>query len=286
MPLIKLIRPHHYVKNLFLFLPLFFVGKIDELELLGLSTAAFVAFCLGASAVYVLNDIVDIRYDQKHPSKKLRPLAAGVVSVKAAWILSVVLTVMALVLMAFVSRDALSVLIIYILMNIAYSFGLKKIALIDVTIVSVGFVLRLLVGAAATQVTLSSWIVIMTFLLALFMALAKRRDDVLMFQKTGEKMRSAVDGYSLPFIDTAIAVMSSVVIVAYINYVMSSELSRVMDGSYLYLTAFFVVLGIMRYLQKVYVYHDSSSPTKIAIKDRIMQLILLGWVTTFAWAIY
>jgi len=275
MPLIKLIRPHHYVKNLFLFLPLFFVGKIDELELLGLSTAAFVAFCLGASAVYVLNDIVDIRYDQKHPSKKLRPLAAGVVSVKAAWILSVVLTVMALVLMAFVSRDALSVLIIYILMNIAYSFGLKKIALIDVTIVSVGFVLRLLVGAAATQVTLSSWIVIMTFLLALFMALAKRRDDVLMFQKTGEKMRSAVDGYSLPFIDTAIAVMSSVV-----------KLSRVMDGSYLYLTAFFVVLGIMRYLQKVYVYHDSSSPTKIAIKDRIMQLILLGWVTTFAWAIY
>ena len=130
------------------------------------------------------------------------------------------------------------------------------------------------------------WIVIMTFLLALFMALAKRRDDVLIYLETGEKMRKVVDGYNLRFLDTAMAIMASVVIVAYTIYTTSTEVITRVQSEFLYLTAFFVIVGVMRYLQIVFVEKDSGSPTRIALKDRFMQITLIGWIATFAWVLY
>jgi 4-hydroxybenzoate polyprenyltransferase len=171
-------------------------------------------------------------------------------------------------------------------MNIAYSLYLKHVAIIDVTVIAIGFVLRLFVGAAVTDIELSMWIVIMTFLLALFMALAKRRDDVLIYLNTGKKMRKVIDGYNLQFLDAAMAIMASVVIVAYTIYTTSAEVVERVHSQYLYLTALFVILGIMRYLQITFVQKESGSPTRIVLKDRFVQLTLIGWILSFVWILY
>lgn len=284
--ILKLMRPHQYIKNLFIFLPLFFALKITDLALLSNTFIAFIAFSLTASAIYTLNDYHDIEEDKQHPKKKDRPLASGAISKPQAIIIMSVLFVAGFALMASLSLKAVGILSAYTIMNIAYSFYLKHVAIIDVMIIAIGFVLRLFVGSVATSIHLSMWIVVMTFLLALFMALAKRRDDVLIYLDTGKKMRKVIDGYNLQFLDAAMAIMASVVIVAYTIYTTSAEVVARFHSEYLYLTALFVILGIMRYLQIAFVHLDSGSPTKIVLKDRFMQLTLLGWIISFTWILY
>jgi len=283
---IKLMRPHQYIKNIFIFAPIFFALKVGGTTLLYNASIAFLAFSLLASAVYILNDYCDIEDDQAHPEKKHRPLASGIISKRQAMVLMVFLSVVGSVLMFTVSSDALLIMLIYIALNIAYSFYLKHIAILDVSIIAIGFVLRLFVGSAVTDIPLSMWVVIMTFLLALFMALAKRRDDVLIYEQTGKKMRKVIDGYNLQFLDTAMVIMASVVIVAYTIYTTSLDVIGRLHSEYLYLTSLFVILGILRYLQVVLVLEDSGSPTKIIYKDHFIQGTLLGWITTFAWILY
>ncbi len=279
-------RPHQYIKNLFIFLPLFFALKITDPSLLFNAVIAFIAFSLTASAIYTLNDYHDIEEDRQHPKKKERPLASGAISKSQAITIMSVLFVAGFTLMASLSLKAAGILAAYVIMNIAYSFYLKHVAILDVVIIAIGFVLRLFIGSAVTDIPLSMWIVVMTFLLALFMALAKRRDDVLIYLDTGKKMRKVIDGYNLQFLDTAMAIMASVVIVSYTIYTTSSEVVARVHSEYLYLTSLFVILGIMRYLQVAFVLKDSGSPTKIVLKDRFMQLTLIGWVLTFAWILY
>lgn len=286
MVIIKLMRPHQYIKNFFIFLPLFFAMQITDLSLLSNAIVAFIAFSLTASAIYTLNDYHDIEEDKLHPKKKNRPLASGDISKPQAIIIMAILFIAGFILMASLSLHAVAILASYVLMNIAYSFYLKHIAILDVTIIAIGFVLRLFIGSAVTDITLSIWIVLMTFLLALFMALAKRRDDVIIYLNTGKKMRKVIDGYNLQFLDTAMAIMASVVIVSYTIYTTSPEVLARMHSKYLYLTALFVILGIMRYLQIAFVLKDSGSPTKIVLKDSFMQFTLIGWVITFAWILY
>lgn len=281
--IIQLMRPHQYIKNLFIFLPLFFALKITDLDLLSNAFIAFVAFSLSASAVYVLNDYLDIEEDRKHPKKKERPLASGTLSKAFAVTMMLLLFLAGFTLMALFSFKALMILLLYLCMNIAYSFYLKHVAILDVVTIAIGFVLRLFIGSAVTGIPLSMWIVIMTFLLALFMALAKRRDDVLIYLDTGEKMRRVIDGYNLQLLDTAMAIMASVVIVAYVIYTTTDQRSQ---DQYLYLTSLFVIIGIMRYLQVAFVLKDSGSPTRIVLKDRFMQLTIVGWLISFAWIIY
>ena len=221
--ILTIIRPQQYIKNIFVLLPLFFSGQIINIELIPNALMAFVAFSLSASAVYILNDYKDIKEDRKHPKKKYRPLASGLISKNVALSLMTVLLIMGFSLMAIISFNALVILSLYIILNIAYSCNLKRIALLDVTIIASGFVLRLFVGSFAYEISLKIWIVVMTFLLALFMALAKRRDDILIFQKSGNKMRKAVTGYNLQLIDGAMIIMASIIIVAYINFTTSPE---------------------------------------------------------------
>ena len=282
----KLLRPHQYIKNFFIFLPLFFALKITDTHLLLNATIAFIAFSLTASAIYILNDYFDIEDDRRHPEKKNRPLASGAITKQQALKIMSTLFIAGFSLMAILSLKAAAILALYAIMNIAYSLHLKHIAILDVAIIAIGFVLRLFIGSAVTDIPLSMWIVIMTFLLALFMALAKRRDDVLIYLDTGKKMRKVIDGYNLQFLDTAMAIMASVVIVSYTIYTTSPEVVERVHSQYLYLTALFVILGIMRYLQITFVLKDSGSPTKIVLRDRFIQLTLIGWIITFAWILY
>ena len=279
-------RPAQYIKNLFIFLPLFFAMKITDTHLLADSFIAFIAFSLTASAVYILNDYMDIEEDREHPKKRSRPLASGVISKHQAITLMAILFTLGFTTMALLSLSAAGIMATYVIMNVAYSISLKHIAILDVTIIAIGFVLRLFVGSSATEIPLSMWIVVMTFLLALFMALAKRRDDVLIYMDTGKKMRKVIDGYNLQFLDTAMAIMASVVIVAYTIYTTSPDITEKFHTHYLYLTALFVILGILRYLQITLVLQDSGSPTKIVLTDPFMQLTILGWGATFAWILY
>jgi len=284
--IILLMRPNQYIKNLAIFLPLFFAMEIFNVKLLLNAGIAFIAFSLCASGVYILNDYFDIEKDRLHPKKRNRPLAAGTISKQAAFTLMIFLFITGITLMIILSRGAAIVLGIYVLLNIGYSIRLKHIAIIDVTIIAIGFVLRLFVGSEATLVPLSKWIVLMTFLLALFMALGKRRDDVLVFIETREKMRKVTDGYNLQFLDGAMMIMASVVIVAYTLYTTSVEVIMKLQSDYVYLTTIFVVLGILRYLQISFVEKDSGDPTHIAIRDTFMHLVLIGWVIAFIWILY
>lgn len=284
--LIRLMRPHQYIKNLFIFLPLFFSLQITDIALFTNACIAFIAFSLTASAVYTLNDYHDIEEDKQHPKKKYRPLASEEISKSQAIVIMSILFVTGFTLMTFLSLKAVGILVSYVLMNIAYSFYLKHIAILDVTIIAIGFVLRLFIGSAVTDIPLSMWIVLMTFLLALFMALAKRRDDILIYLDTGKKMRKVIDGYNLQFLDTAMSIMASVVIVSYVIFTSSAEVMARVNSDYLYLTGIFVILGIMRYLQVAFVLKDSGSPTRIVLKDHFMQFTLLGWVLSFTWILY
>jgi 4-hydroxybenzoate polyprenyltransferase len=284
--ILRLIRPHQYIKNFFIFMPLFFAGQIGNTELLLNVVIAFVAFSITASAIYVLNDYHDIEEDKQHPKKKYRPLASGSISKSQAIIIMPVLLVVGSTLMLSLSLKAGEILAAYVVMNIAYSFYLKYVAILDVVIIAIGFVLRLFIGSMVTGTSLSMWIVIMTFLLALFMALGKRRNDVLIYLEAGKKMRKVIGDYNLQFLDTAMSIMASVVIIAYIIYTITPEIVARVNSEYLYLTALYVVLGVMRYLQVSLVLKDSGSPTRVVLKDRFMQLTLIGWVLTFGWILY
>lgn len=283
---LKLIRPHQHIKNIFIILPLFFAGQITRPELFTNALIAFVSFSISASAVYILNDYLDIEDDRKHPAKKDRPLASGLISKKEGFFLIGLFSSIGLAIMATQSIQALTVLLLYIVLNIGYSFYLKHIAILDIAIISIGFVLRLFVGAIVTEISLSKWIVIMTFLLALFLALAKRRDDVIHFVTTGKKMRKAIDGYNLQFIDGAMMIMASVVIVSYILYTTSLEVIQRINNEYLYLTSFFVIIGVLRYLQISFVENNSGSPTKVLLKDKAMTINICAWGCSFVYLIY
>jgi len=283
---IKLARPHQYLKNLFIFLPLFFSLQITNLSLLLNTLEAFIAFSLTASAIYILNDYNDIEEDKQHTRKKYRPLAAGTITPPEAIQGMILLLSLGTVLMSLINLNALFILLTYVILNLAYTFYLKHIAIIDVTVIALGFVLRLFVGAAVTGVILSPWIIIMTFLLALFLALAKRRDDILIYLATGKTMRKVIHGYNLKFLDVSIGILATIVIVAYIMYITSVKSVIGGNTEYLYLTVLFVILGILKYLQISLVLQESGSPTKIILRSRFIQLILVLWVLAFGLALY
>lgn len=286
MTVIKLMRIHQSIKNLFVFMPLFFAGLFLDTHLLHLALLAFLAFTLIASSVYIFNDLQDIDEDKLHPKKKKRPLAAGLITKQQAVFIMLALMLLGIGLMYFTSLLALKILLAYLFMNIAYSLSLKKIAIIDVCIIAIGFVLRLFVGSAVTDVPLSMWIVVMTFLLALFIALAKRRDDVLIFQETGKQMRQAINGYNLKFLDAALVMIAAVTIVAYLLYTVSPEITTRLDTNYLYISTIFVILGIFRYLQIIFVENNSGSPVQLILSDGFLQFVIIMWLAFYTWVLY
>ncbi|MDR3697927.1 decaprenyl-phosphate phosphoribosyltransferase [Mucilaginibacter sp.] len=285
---IKLLRPKDWAKNMFLFIPSFFAGHFFVLQKIEPLLAGFFAFCCMASSIYIINDYRDIENDRKHPVKSKRPLASGKVPARAAIVISVVLVLLGVFLAWLANPDGWFLVILgaYYIMNLAYSFGLKNIAILDMIIVALGFVLRVKGGAVIANVETSSWLIIMTFLLALFMAIGKRRDDVLLQDSSGASMRKSLSGYNLSFLDTMLGLFSAIIIVAYINYTVAPD-SILRLGTYrLYYTSIFVIAGIMRYLQVVFVKKDSGSPTDILYKDRFIQVTIVLWIACFFTILY
>lgn len=284
--IIVLFRVKHYVKNLFIFMPLFFAEKITSVSILFDLAQAFFAFSLVASSVYILNDICDAEQDRKHPFKKMRPIASGLISRTVAIVIMGVLILAAFFLMIHLSFSASMLMLAYFIMNVLYSFYLKHFAIVDVSVIATGFVLRIFVGSFVGGVALSIWIIIMTFLLALFLGLAKRRDDLIILKETGVKMRKVIDGYTLEFIDNAMSILAAVVIVSYILYTSSIEVIARVGSQYFPLTAVFVILGILRYMQITYVFKNSGSPTHIILTDIFLQSTLFWWVFSCAYILY
>ncbi len=283
--LIRLIRPKDHIKNLFVLAPAFFAGKISSIPILKISLKAFLCFCLVASAVYILNDIKDLSEDRRHPVKKKRPLASGEISIKEAYTFLVIFLLLALILSFSLPIFFSFILMTYFIINLAYSFSLKHIAVIDIFCVASGFVLRILAGGIAVKVPISMWIIIMTFLLALFLSIGKRRDDC-NFLNEGLKTRRCIHGYNLEFINASMILMGGVIIVSYILYTVSPEITEKFHTKNLYITVFFVLLGLMRYFQLILVQKRSADPIKIFWEDRFLKLTVGAWLAVFGYFIY
>jgi decaprenyl-phosphate phosphoribosyltransferase len=283
---IKLIRPKDWAKNFFLFIPVFFAGQFFNATLLLHLFGGFVCFSLVASSIYIINDYKDIEDDKKHPVKKFRPLASGVVNKTTSIIIAIVFLLLGFAGAWLIRDKFMFVLAIYFGLNICYTFGLKNIPILDIIIIAIGFVLRIKAGSIIAKIALSEWLIIMVFLLALFMAIAKRRDDVLLKLSSGDDMRKAVKGYNLDFINTALSLICAVIIVAYFMYATSPETVNRLQTYRLYYTCLFVLAGIFRYLQLIYVQADSQSPTKILYKDRFIQITILLWIISFYIILY
>ena len=288
--IVILLRPQQWLKNGFIFIPLFFDHKLTDWYCLCSAILAFFAYSFAASAIYCLNDLIDVEADRKHPKKCKRPIAAGVISKVQALLLVALCLGVAFAIASMLEGNAqwkvIGILGVYIVMNIAYCLKLKQMAIVDVFIIAVGFVLRIFVGGFATGVVLSQWIVLMTFLLALFLAFAKRRDDVVIYEDTGVLARKNVNRYNLPFMNQVIGVVSSITMVCYIMYTVDPEVIARMGSRYVYLTSVFVLAGIIRYLQLTIVDVKSGSPTKVLMKDRFVQCSIIGWIITFVLIIY
>lgn len=294
--IIRLVRPKQWLKNVFVLIPVFFGGRLSDVHDLLATAFAFVAFSFAASSIYCFNDIIDADADRRHPVKCSRPVARGAVTMRQAYMLMAQMILLALCvvhcgryLSVFTPSQALrvgGVIAGYWLLNLAYCAWLKKYAIVDVSVIAFGFVLRVLAGGFATDIIPSRWLVLMTFLLTLFLSLAKRRDDVLRMNATGEAPRTNTIRYNLTFINQAITITASITTVCYIMYTVSPEVIARFQTEYLYLTTCFVILGLLRYIQITVVDEQSGDPTKIMLRDRFMQAVVVLWAISFAIIIY
>jgi decaprenyl-phosphate phosphoribosyltransferase len=282
--LLELLRPRHWIKNLFVGAPLFFTPAALSWQSLHQVAAGIATFCALASAVYILNDHVDRESDRLHPLKCRRPLASGRVGTVAAFAMLGLLVVYGLGLAASLSRDFACIAAGYLVINLGYSLGLKRVSIVDVMLIALGFVLRVEAGATLIHVEASAWILICTGLLALFLALGKRRDDLV--RALGSDHRRSLDGYTKPFLDMAVSIVLGALLVAYLIYCTDADAMARLGTDKLFYTAPFVVAGILRYLQIMIVEQCSGSPTSLVTTDRFLIITILGWVATFAALIY
>lgn len=283
---VKLIRPQQWIKNLFIFIPPFFAGVLFNSKTLIEGTIGLISFSLVASAVYILNDLKDIEVDRAHPAKKYRPLASSRISKQAAIALLALFSLTGLGIGFWLNEEFGYVITGYFLLNIGYCFGLKKVAILDMLIVALGFVLRTIAGGFIAEVAISQWLLIMIFLLSFFLAIAKRRDDILLQETSGVSVRKSTEKYNLDFINAAMTMISTIMIMAYIMYTISEEVIERIGFEHLYLTSIFVLSGIMRYLQMALVENKTSSPVRILYTDRFIQSVLVLWVLSFIFIIY
>ena len=285
-------RLEQWTKNAFVFLPLFFDRHLLEWSYWRPSLIAFFAFSFAASGIYCFNDIYDVEADRQHPKKCKRPIASGVISVTEGYIITVLCWLISAGLVltdifAFGNHTFLwAIIAFYVVMNLAYSTKLKQIPILDVFIIAIGFVLRVFSGGVNAHIYISNWIVLMTFLLALFLAFAKRRDDVVEWETTGTTRRKGINRYNTAFMNQAMTIVASLTMVCYIMYTISDSVIERIGNPYLYVTSVFVLAGIIRYLQIAIVDIKSGSPTKILLKDRFIQLCIAGWLLAFAIILY
>jgi 4-hydroxybenzoate polyprenyltransferase len=246
---------------------------------------AFLCFCTISSSVYIFNDYFDINEDKNHPQKRYRPLASGSISIKNGLVLMLILMISSLTVSYLISVELFLVIISYLALNFLYSKWLKHIAILDVNIIAVGFILRIVAGSVVSDVVPSIWILLITYLLALFLGISKRRTDVILAEN-GNDVRKNIEGYNLIFIDVILGILASIIIVSYIFYCISPEVQLHYHSKLLYVSIIFVVNGIFRYLKLVFVDQSTYSPTKIVLNDRFIQFTILGWLLLMSYLLY
>jgi decaprenyl-phosphate phosphoribosyltransferase len=281
---VALMRPRQWVKNAFVFAPVFFTPTMMSAASVWSVFVVFLCFCCISSGVYCFNDLRDRESDKNHPKKRLRPLPSGRISVGAAAVLGGILMAVGFGLAIAMVPAAAPVMLLYVVVNVAYSVALKNIAIVDVLIISFGFVLRVYGGAAVIGVAPTPWIQICAGLLALFIALAKRRDDVVL--EIGTEHRVSLSGYTRLFLDVCIGVTLSALLVSYMIFTLNDEAMTRLGSNRLFLTVPFVIAGIFRYLQLTLVFERSGSPTELVFKDVFLTGTVVGWLLVYAYLIY
>ena len=277
--LFKTMRPRQWTKNVFIFAALVFDKQLFIVDSFLRTLAGFALFCLISSCVYIFNDLADVEADRQHPEKKNRPIASGKLPVSAAWTAGIVFVIVALGLAYLLAPAFAVVLATYFVLNLAYSLWLKHIAILDVLIISAGFVLR--VGAGVTLIAVerfSPWLYIVMFLLSLFLGFGKRRAELALLSHGAGSHRKVLDGYTLPLLDQYIMIVSGTTIVAYSLYTFSAP--NVPENHSMMLTIPFMVYAIFRYLYLIEVKHAGGTPEEVLLSDRPFQLSMLLWAVT------
>ena len=274
--LLKTMRLRQWIKNAFIFFALIFDKQLFSLGPFSRTLVGFFLFCLISSAVYLLNDIADIEADRQHPEKKHRPLASGALPVSLALGAAVVLALIALLLGYWMTPAFAGILSIYLILNVLYSLWLKHVPILDVLIISSGFVLRVAAGVALITVErFSPWLYVITTLFSLYIGLGKRRAEMNLLAKGAAAHRKVLDGYTIPLLDQYITIVSGMTIITYSLYTFSAP-NLPLNHSMM-LTIPFVVYGIFRYLQLIQTGHAAGAPDEVALKDRALQITVLLW---------
>lgn len=283
---LKLIRANNWIKNVFVLLPLFFSGELFNLTKLSNTILVAIGFSFVTSFVYIINDIFDINFDKNHQEKRFRPIASGRISIQKSVVIGSLLLFIGFSVLLLCSWSAFLISIIYVGLNLLYSVKLKHVSVIDVVIVAIGFVLRILIGGEVGDVELTQWMTIMVFLLCLFIAITKRRNDVYQYEFNEQVNRKVVTKYTVEFMDRLLSINSSTLLVAYLLFITSEDVLTRYPSKYLMLTFLFVLIGLFRYNQITYVDNKGSSPLKILFEDIFLQIILFLWLGTFFFIIY
>lgn len=279
-------RPVQWVKNILIFAGLIFSQNFFSPPLLLKSLFAFVLFCGISSSVYILNDILDLKNDKLHPIKSKRPLTSGELSIPSALIFSLILGMISVILSFFLQRHFGLVLTIYFFLNLLYSRYLKHIVILDVMCVAAGFVLRAVAGALVIQVIISSWLVVCTILLALFLGFSKRRHELVLLEDNAVEHRKILAEYSPYFLDQMIAVVTASTVVAYAFYTLSPEVMEKLGTKYMNLTIPFVLYGIFRYLYLIHQKKEGGRPTRMLLTDKPILINIVLWLVSVFLILY
>ena len=277
------LRPKQWVKNVFIFAPMIFSLHLFQLAYIRNSLIAFVLFSLVSGSIYVFNDVIDRKKDQFHPEKKKRPIAAGKLGAPAALTAAGFLLLAVLSTAAQLNRSFFLIALAYCLMNVLYSLVLKRVVIIDIMIIALGFVLRVMAGGVINHILLYPWILISTFLLAIFLALIKRRQELLKMQKEEPELptRLTLKSYNISLLDQMISISTAATLISYIMYVLSPEVQEKFHSQRLYYTVPFVLFGIFRYLFLSYTKGEGESPSEIIYTDLPFTLNIILWVVVF-----
>lgn len=284
--IVQLMRPQQWVKNGVVLAGLIFSGSAGQSHLVLLALAAAGIFCLLSSTIYIINDLADAEADRSHPIKKNRPVASGQVSPGTAMVLALILGATALILALLLDFDFFKIAAAYIILSLLYSFVFKHIVIIDVMSIAAGFVLRALAGSVVIDVEFSGWLLISSFLLALFLGFGKRRHELVLLEENSGAHRRILESYTRYFLDQLIAVVTPSVLVCYLIYVISPDVQEKLGTHYLYLTTPFVIYGIFRYLYLIHLEEQGGSPTRLLLTDRPILITVLLWLITALLLLY
>jgi 4-hydroxybenzoate polyprenyltransferase len=282
----KSMRPKQWTKNLVVFAPVIFAHKASDAALLLIAAGAFTIFCVLASCTYLINDILDRKQDRTHPVKSRRPIISGELSPAAAIFAAAVMACAALVLSFLLNRPFGFAAAGYLALGLSYSLFLKHFVIIDVMTIAMGFVLRVVAGAAAVCVPASSWLFLCTILLALFLGFGKRRHELILLDDRATHHRAILREYSPYFLDQMMAVVTASTVVSYSLYAISPEVESKLGTPYLYLTIPFVLYGIFRYLYLIHQKDEGGSPSSILLNDKPLLLDIVLWAITVVVILY